>query len=574
MEDLFASLIQDFVDETGPIARAASGTAFRLEEAWRSGEAGLDLLRAIRGGLHTIKGNSSMMGLSTIAQLAHAIEDLIDGWATRPGPGTAGEAGLLIEGSDLLERAIVAAGRGETVNAEVTALLGKLTPRMTVTPPCTAPASHPIPPIPPNGGTEEAGGQGPAAFVESSGGVTVRDGVVDELLELIGESSIGQGELQRLQSRLARGQLEAGDLALMGRVVDGFSRTFTRMRDHVLGMRLSPIGALFRRYQRYVRDLGNEHGQSVELVIEGADVAVDRAVISRLSEPLIHIVRNAVAHGLESPEERARAGKPPGARILLGARVGHDRVRVLVADDGRGLSLGAIAVKAAERGIDVSGMSDREIARLIFHAGLSTASQVTSLAGRGMGLDVVAGVVQSLGGTVDVRSRVGRGTVFILDLPVTISLQKVLLFGADSEVFALPAAFVDRTLAVGDRDLVAGPEGPCLLSRGVRLPTTDAGRLLGCHGLAGGWTRPYALVARKGNVEVAILVDWLSPVQELLVKPLDPVFRPCALAAGATVTGKGRVVPVLEIAEILARVKTAPPRAETRFADEVAFHDV
>ena len=571
MEELFASLIQDFVDETGPIAREASGTAFGIEAAWRFGEAGREPLRSIRGGLHTIKGNSSMMGLSTIAKLAHSLEDLIDGWEARPGPGTAWEAGRLIEGCDLIERAIVAAGRGETVEGEVTAFLGKPTSPMAAESSGTTPAADPIQP---DGLAGKVGGQGPASFAESPGGVTVRDGVVDELLELIGESSIGHGELQRLQARFARGQLEVGDLALMGRVVDGFSRTFSRMRDHVLGMRLSPIGALFRRYKRYVRDLGSEHGQPVDLVIEGADVAVDRAVISRLSELLIHIVRNAVAHGLESPEERARAGKSPRARILLGARVGHDRVRVLVADDGRGLSLRAISAKAAEQGIDVSGMGDREIARLIFHAGISTASRVTSLSGRGMGLDVVACVVQSLGGTVDVRSREGMGTVFILDLPVTITLRKVLLFGADSEVFALPAAFVERTLAVGDRDLVPGPEGPSLLFRGARLPTMDAGRLLGCHGLAGGWTRPYALVARKGNAELAILVDWLSPVQELLVKPLDPVFSGCALAAGATVTGKGRVVPVLEIAEIMARANTVPPRADTRFAGEATFHDI
>ena len=566
MEELFASLIQDFVEETGGLAQEASRRSLELEAAWATGGDGRHPLRAIRGGLHTIKGNASMMGLEPIAQIAHALEDFIDGVMSRPAAGSTAEAGVLIEGCEVLERAILAAGRGEEGSASTQAFLDRLA-RL-------APTGASPPPekgLPDGAGV--TGEPDPWIGAESPG-VTVRDGVVDELLELIHESMIGQGELQRLHARLARGQLEAGDLALMGRVLDGVARNSARLRDHVLGMRLSPIGALFRRYKRYVRDLAEARGQPVDLVLDGESVAVDRAVIVRLSEPLIHIVRNAVAHGLESPAERAAAGKDPHARILLSARVGHDRVRVLVADDGRGLALGAIAAKAAKRGIDVSGMGDREIARLIFHTGFSTADEVTSLSGRGVGLDVVAGAVQALGGTVDVRSRAGVGTVFILDLPVTISLQKVLVFGVDSEVFALPASFVARALAVGDRDLRLGPGGPCLVARGARLPTLDAGRLLGCHGLAGGWTRPYALVARKGNEEVAMLVDWLSPVQELLVKPLDPLFGACPLAAGATVTGKGRVVPVLEVAEIVARAKSAPARTDPPLAEEVAFHDL
>jgi two-component system chemotaxis sensor kinase CheA len=344
------------------------------------------------------------------------------------------------------------------------------------------------------------------------------------------------------------------------------------MRDKLLRVRLAPIATLFRRFGRYVRDLARERGQSIELAIEGGETAVDRAIISRLFEPLVHLVRNAVAHGIESAEERAAAGKPAGARILLSARLREGRVNVRIADDGRGLDLQAIVAKANAQGIDTSGFSERDMHRLIFRAGFSTARVVTNLAGRGVGLDVVAGAVQGLGGSIDVRSTRGQGTVFVLDLPVTVSLQKALIFGVDSETFAVPAGFILDTMASREKDLQEINRVLLISWRGDFARAVDAGRLLGCQGLAQAWARPYAIVLQAGNNRGALLVDWLSGVQEIVVKPLDETLAACAMVAGATVLAQGRVVPILDCMEVSRRIsKVLQPERSTEGKAEAAY---
>jgi len=317
------------------------------------------------------------------------------------------------------------------------------------------------------------------------------------------------------------------------------------------------VATLFRRFGRFLRDLAHERGQAIELCIEGGETAVDRAIISRLYEPLVHIVRNAVAHGIESTGERAARGKPARAQILLSARLREGRVNVSVADDGRGLNHDAIAAKAKSQGLDTSGLSERDIQRLIFRAGFSTATSVSNLAGRGVGLDVVASVVQGLGGSIDVRSAQGQGTVFVLDLPVTVSLQKALIFGVDSETFAIPTGFVLDTMESREKDMQVINRVLLIAWRGDFVRAVDAGRLLGCQGLAQAWARPYAIVLQAGNKRGALLVDWLSGVQEIVVKSLDETLAGCHMVAGATVLAQGRVVPILDSVEVVRRASAA-----------------
>jgi chemotaxis protein histidine kinase CheA len=236
--------------------------------------------------------------------------------------------------------------------------------------------------------------------------------------------------------------------------------------------------------------------------------------------------------------------------------------------------LAAIAAKAKAQGIDSANLSERDVQRLIFQAGLSTASSVSKLAGRGVGLDVVASVVQGLGGSIDVRSTSGRGTMFVLDLPVTVSLQKALIFGVDSETFAIPTGFVVDTLPNREKDLQAINRVLLCSWRGDFVRATDAGRLLGCQGLAEAWARPYAIVMQAGNKRGALLVDWLSGVQEIVVKPLDETFAGCTMIAGATVLAQGRVVPILDCVDVVRRISAAllpeaPEANATEDSDDV-----
>jgi two-component system chemotaxis sensor kinase CheA len=570
VEELFSSLVKDFVDETQPIAQEVGGLLLKLEDAWRAGDDGRPLLRSIRGGLHTIKGNAAMMGLAPIAAVAHALEDVCAQSAEASPAGRSSLTQVLIEGCDLLAILIQSAPAGELDTARVEAFVDKAKKTQEEAQPARAPEGVATAPAVASAGATVA--TATADGEPGRGNARIPDADVDELLELVGETIVGQTELLRVQGRFARGHLEAGDVALMDQILTDLGRTSRRMRDKLLRVRLAPIATLFGRYGRYLRDLARERGQEIDLVIEGGETAVDRAIISRLFEPLVHIVRNAVAHGIESVPERVTAGKPGKARLLMSARLREGRVQVCIADDGRGLDTRAIAAKASAQGIDTSGLGEGEIQRLIFRAGVSTAKSVTDLAGRGVGLDVVAGVVQGLGGGIDVHSTAGQGTVFVLDLPVTVSLQKVLIFGVDSETFAIPTGFILDTMESREKDLQEINRVLLVSWRGDFVRATDAGHLLGCQGLAQDWARPYAIVLQAGNNRGALLVDWLSRVQEIVVKPLDETLAACRLLAGATVLAQGRVVPILDCVEVVRRVvKTLQPERSSEGKPEVVY---
>lgn len=563
MEAFLTSLVRDFVDETGPLVGKAAELVLKVEQS--AGEAVPPLVRALRGELHTIKGNAAMMGLSPIEKVAHRMEDVCAELAADRSSERRAQVQMLLDGCDVLRALVAAAPSGNVDVATADAFVNQTQERL---------------PVGTQAGTRASDSAALATTKAASilepddahGSTRIADDDIDELLELAGETIVGQIDLARVHSRLARGRFEPSDLVVMDQVLLALGRSSREMRHRLLRLRLAPIAMLFRRFERYVRDLGRERGQTIELVIRGGETAVDRAIISRLYEPLIHIVRNAVAHGIESAAERAAGGKPANAQILLSARLREGRVHVSVADDGRGLDLPAIAAKAQAQGIDTSGLAERDLQRLIFHAGLSTASFVSKLAGRGVGLDVVASVVQGLGGSIDVRSTQARGTMFVLDLPVTVSLQKALVFGVDSETFAVPTGFVIDSMPSRERDLQQINRVLLCSWRGDFVRATDGGRLLGCQGLAEAWARPYAVVMQAGNKRGALLVDWLSGVQEIVVKPLDEMFAGCTTVAGVTTLAQGRVVPILDCVEVVRRIGTAVlPTVAKAGATEVAY---
>ena len=565
MEELFASLIKDFVEETGPLARTVASLVLRLEEAHANREDDKEVLRAMKSALHTIKGNAAMMGLSALATLAHALEDSCLLVSQHPEGQGAGQTQVLVDGTDLLVRSIAASLQGEPDRAPIAAFVERVA-RAMETAGETAEARAPSPQLGARMPAEPAQprvagplAEKPAASIPATdsdgeaGTVRIADREVDGLLDLTAEAIISHAELVRFAGRLARGHVQRSDAALLEQVLNRLGRATAEMRHDLLRVRLAPISTMFRRYARYVRDLARERGQAIQLVIEGGETAVDRAIISRLFEPLVHMVRNAVAHGIESAAERSAAGKPARAQILLGARLVDGRARIVVADDGRGLDMAAIAAKARALGLDPEHTPEAELRRLIFHPGFSTAKEVSTLAGRGVGLEVVANVTQSLGGRIDVRSVAGEGTVFVIDLPVTASLVKALIFGVDSETFAVPASFVVDSIEVREESMYEVNRVLLCPWRGDFLRAIDAGRLLGCAGLAQRWTRPYGIVVEAAARRCALLVDWLVGVQEIVVRPLDETLCGARVLSGLTILGQGRVVPILDCGEVLRR---------------------
>jgi len=578
VEELFASLIKDFVEETGLLARQVASLVLRLEEAQGNGDDSEESLRAMKSALHTIKGNAAMMGFVDIESLAHALEDFRLFVSRHLGTQAPDQTQILVEGTDLLMRAIQNSSQGAPDRAAISAFCERVARTTQV----TDDASHAAPPgLPARAAADRIRPAGqeankpvaPIAVADEDGaGGTVRiaDDEVDGLLDLTAEAIVSHAELVRFAGRLARGHVQRSDAVLLEQVLSTLGRTTAEMRHDLLRVRLAPISTMFRRYARYVRDLARERGQAIQLVIEGGEVAVDRAIISRLFEPLVHMVRNAVAHGIESTAQRAAAGKPARARLLLGARLTEGRVRIVVADDGRGLDMDAIAAKARVLGICPEQMPETELRRLIFQPDFSTAAEVSTLAGRGVGLEVVANAVQSLGGSVDVRSVAGQGTVFVIDLPVTASLVKALIFGVDSEMFAVPVGFVVDSIEVREESMREANHELLCPWRGGFVRAADAGHLLGCAGLAQEWTRPYGIIVEAAAKRCALLVDWLMGVQEIVVKPLDESLRGSRVLSGVTILGQGRVVPILDCGEL---VKRASGRTLTAQPSEVPSRD-
>jgi two-component system chemotaxis sensor kinase CheA len=312
VDPLLQSLLQDFVEEGLALAGEVGTAVLELEAVWAAGRDHEDVLRQMKSALHTLKGAAAMMGLQPIETLAHGLEDVCARVGEDPARRGRREIELLLAGADLMLAQVRRAGESALEHAPTQAFLGQVEETLRGSERPAAEAA----PVPAEAASLEGG-----LPAEETISIRIADAKVDELMELAGETLVSHTELVRLQALASKGRLDAADLARLDQVVGALGRTTTRLRDELLRVRLMPVSSLFVRFRRYVRDLSRERGQPISLTIEGAETALDRAVLGRLHEPLLHMVRNAVAHGLESPAERAAAGKPPEANILLAAKL-------------------------------------------------------------------------------------------------------------------------------------------------------------------------------------------------------------------------------------------------------------
>jgi two-component system chemotaxis sensor kinase CheA len=556
LDPLLLSLLQDFVDEGLTLAHEVGAAVLELEAAWEEDQPGEPHLRQIQAALHTIKGDSAMIGLAPIETLAHALEDVCAFVGKQASPPGRREVELLLEGGDLLVGLIrqAASTEGAVDGTATQAFVRKIAEVLG--------PGGPAPALPAREARERSDkpaqpAVGVAGSDDDATSIRVEHDTIDLLMELAAETVVSHTELRRLQSLASRRSLNQADRAALDTVVSALGRTSSRLREELLSLRLMPVSSLFVRFRRYVRDLARDRGQPIRLSVEGAETTVDRAVLSRLHEPLMHLVRNAVAHGLERPEERESRGKPAEANLLLAAKLISGRVRIAVVDDGRGLNLEAIAAKASAIGVRTEGLGQDELRRLIFIPGLSTAAQITNLAGRGVGLDVVAEVVHGLGGSIDVESVPGEGTAFLLNLPATISQLKALLVSIDGELYAVPLGFLLESVRLAPGDLHEIGAFSVLPWRGELVPVIDGGLLLET-GRPPSASRAYCVIIAAGNRRRGVLVDSLIKGQEVIVKPLGEALGPVRVIFGLSLLGDGRIAPILDCAFILGQGPRAP----------------
>lgn len=398
------------------------------------------------------------------------------------------------------------------------------------------------------------------------------DGLMTEIGEMRGllaglREILRHGALARAAQALRRLALEpaqaaslgplaeaaAEELRGLGDLEEALGRAHRRAWDAGLALRVMPVEALFARLARYVRDLAQKLGKPVDLVIEGRDVRIDKSMIDLLADPLMHIVRNALDHGIESADKRAAAGKPARARLLLAAAERTHGVHITIADDGRGLDKGRILVKAVERGLvqpaEATGFTDKEVYALIFRPGFSTADVVTDISGRGVGLDVVATALQRGGGICEVETEPGLGTRFILKLPISAALVRALMVRVDGEILALPERHVAAVLEL-DRDAIAGGS---IVHAGGTVPVHALAMLLGFAEAAPVPGELVRIVILESSARrIGLVVDQCLRFQDLFLKEVSPLIGALPAVGGAAVLGDGQPVLVLDAEGLMA----------------------
>ncbi len=334
---------------------------------------------------------------------------------------------------------------------------------------------------------------------------------------------------------------------------DRMERVVGDLQRRALSLRTAPLLRVVDSLPRVAREVARATGKEVDVELQGAELELDRAILDRLTDPLVHLVRNAVDHGLESPEERREAGKPPAGRVLVAARREKDHVLISVEDDGKGIDLDSVKQRAIDAGVLHADLADDlppdEIAALVFRPGISTATQVSQVSGRGVGMDAVKATIESLGGRVELRTRPGLGATTSLVVPITAAVQRVLLLNLGDETVAIPIAKVERIIEVMAEDIEqAGNEHFCLVDDEPTL-VLDLARIIGFD-RSESLTTPLVLADVRGE-RVALRVERLSGQQEIYVKPIPPLLDAAKPLAGLTVLADGSPVFLLDVNQLV-----------------------
>lgn len=365
---------------------------------------------------------------------------------------------------------------------------------------------------------------------------------LDTLVSRAGELVLLRNRLLSLASRSDNESLAAmaGDL----------DRVSDDLQNAVLGMRMQPVGRLFQRFPRIVRDLARQLGKEIELITEGEETDLDRSLVEALADPLIHLLRNAVDHGLEDPAGRERAGKPRKGKVKLSASQRGERIVIAVSDDGRGMDPEVLRRKAVEKGVidatQAARLSEVECYELIFRPGFSTAAQISDISGRGVGMDVVKTRVAELGGTLQVYSRLGSGSTLELTVPLTLAILRVLMVRVGDRLFALPLGNVSEVFELSPQHDHMLDGRRVAAHRGRALVLGDLGDWAGVAGPGGS----HVVVLHVGHMHLGCLVHEVIGREDVMVKPLGPLFEGVPGVAGATVTGDGRLALVLDLAAL------------------------
>ena len=387
-----------------------------------------------------------------------------------------------------------------------------------------------------------------------SGMVRVDIGALDELMAIVGELVAVQTSLQEAvaQVRTVAPATAVGLVKIAGR----FGKKLNELQEGVMAIRLVPVRALYDKLTRIVRKIAADEGRDLELVLHGAETRLDKQIIEDISDPLMHLVRNAADHGIEAAAERLAAGKAETGRITIAAGQKGNRVVIEVADDGRGIDLTKVRRQAVERGLVRSpdDLTDREAMDLIFEPGFSTSEVVSELSGRGVGMDVVKSNIKALSGTVTVETQPGRGSRFVITLPITLAIIRTLIIDAGDETYGVPISAIQETVPVAPGEILTLEGNEVLPVREMTLPVIRLDRLFGGTVIHPREAAGYAIVAGTATRRVGIMADGIRGQHDLVLKPLGELLGGVQGIAGAADIGDDRTILVLDVISIIDEV--------------------
>ncbi|MGB9766193.1 MAG: chemotaxis protein CheA [Sulfurihydrogenibium sp.] len=377
---------------------------------------------------------------------------------------------------------------------------------------------------------------------------------IENLMNLVGELVLDRNRLIRTVQDLVQNMPTNKYIEEIEAVASSIDKVVGDLQLAVMKTRMQPVKRLFQKFSRVVRDLSKLVGKEVNLVIEGEDTEMDKSILEKLEEPLVHLIRNALDHGLETPEERIRLGKPPVGKLILRAYYQGDRVYLEVEDDGRGIDPAKVAKKALEKGLitkeQLEKMTEKEILQLVFIPGFSTKDKVSEISGRGVGMDAVMNMVINFRGTIDIWSEKGKGTKISMAFPLTVGIIRSLLVSVSGRRFAIPIFLVTEIISVENATIQKLSGREVLLLREKSLPLINIYDLLKVPPCEIG----YIIICLIGNQRIAFTVEDLYGDEEIVIKPLGKIFGNLHGISGATITGDGKIVLILDIVELLKNI--------------------
>ncbi len=406
--------------------------------------------------------------------------------------------------------------------------------------------------------TDSDENKAPSIGVEQTVRVDVRR--LDHLMNLIGELVLGKNRLIRIYSDVEERYDGEKFLEELNQVVSSISAVTTDLQLAVMKTRMQPVGKVFNKFPRMVRDLSRELGKSIELIIEGEETELDKSIVEEIGDPLIHIIRNSCDHGIEPLEERKRLNKPETGKVQLSAYNEGNHIVIKISDDGKGLDPAMLKEKAVEKGViserDAESMSDREAFNLIFKPGFSTAKTVSNVSGRGVGMDVVKTNIEKLNGIIEIDSEVGVGTTQKLKIPLTLAIIQALLVGVQEEYYAIPLSSVLETVRISQDEIYTVDGKSVLRSRDEVLSLVRLSDIFKVDAILESNSDVYVVIIGLADQKIGVIVDYLIGQEEVVIKSLGYYLKNTRGIAGATVRGDGKITLIVDVGAMMDMAKS------------------